>query len=304
MWERLGRIVAPPELGGWARSHASVPFVRAVEGDLHLFYSTRDERGRSHTVRAGLDLDASGGATAGPPEAVLGPGALGAFDDSGAMGAWLVRHGGREHLYYIGWSLGVTVPFYLYIGLAVSEDGGRSFTRASRAPVVGRSDTDPLLATAPCVLVEDGLWRMWYTSAVRWEAAGVYGRPKHYYRIAYAESADGVDWRPTGRVCIDFANDDEYAIGRPCVVRDGDGYHMWFSCRGSRYRIGYARSADGLDWQREDRAAGLLPAGGDWESESVEYGFVLDHERVRWLLYNGNNYGATGIGLARWDGSS
>jgi hypothetical protein len=30
----------------------------------------------------------------------------------------------------------------------------------------------------------------------------------------------------------------------------------------------------------------------------IEYPFVFDHQGSRYLLYNGNNYGETGVGLA------
>jgi hypothetical protein len=298
MWERYGCIVEPPRLGGWATSHAMVPFLGAREQDGGLFFSTRDDAGRSHTIRAHMELSSAGAIVTVLPDPVLAPGPLGGFDDSGAMGACMVHHEGREHLYYIGWSLGVTVPFSTYIGLAISEDQGQTFKRASRGPVVGRTDADPFLATSPYVLVEDGRWRMWYASGERWEATAT--GPKHYYRIVYAESADGIRWDATGRVCIDFADEEEYAIARPCVLRDENGYHMWFSYRGPKYRIGYAQSVDGLMWTRSDDRAGLSPAGSSWESDSVEYGFVFDREGARWILYNGNDYGATGIGLARW----
>jgi hypothetical protein len=299
MWQRLGKVVDPPAwTAGWTSSHAMVPFVGRHEEELELYYSTRDEHGRSHTVRAGLALDASPRIQRSEPEPILAPGPLGGFDDSGAMGACLVAHEGRLYLYYIGWSLGVTVPFATFIGLAVSEDG-RNFRKVSRAPVVGRSDADPFLATSPWVLVEDGRWRMWYASGKSWEQTPA--GPKHYYRIVYAESLDGIAWGPTGSVCVDFADEQEYAIARPCVLRDGRGYHMWFSCRGAAYRIGYARSEDGLSWVRDDAQAGLGPSGEGWDSVSVEYGFVFDHDQIRWMLFNGNDYGATGIGLARWD---
>jgi hypothetical protein len=167
----------------------------------------------------------------------------------------------------------------------------------SRAPVVGRTESDPFLATAPWVLVDEGRWRMWYASGVRWEATA-HG-PKHFYRIVYAESGDGVAWEPTGHVCIDFADDTEYAITRPCVLRDRDRYRMWFSHRGDAYRIGYAESLDGIHWDRGDASAGLWAGEADWESVSVEYGCVFDHDGKRWMLYNGNGYGATGVGLAQ-----
>jgi hypothetical protein len=279
-----------------------VPFVDDRDDQLELFFSSRDNAGRSATGRAGLDLTSEGARVLVRPDPVLLPGALGGFDDNGAMGSCLVHHQGRQYLYYIGWSLGVTVPFATYIGLAVSEDDGDTFERLSPGPIIGRSRSDPFLATSPYVRVEDGLWRMWYASGQRWESTEA--GPKHYYRIVYAESSDGIHWESTGHVCIDFADEHEYAIARPCVLRDNDGYHMWFSCRGSAYRVGYATSADGLTWTRDDCCAGLWPAGEGWESDSVEYSFALDHKGTRWILYNGNDYGATGIGLARWDASS
>ena len=58
---------------------------------------------------------------------VLGLGELGAFDDSGVTSSCLVTHDGRKYLYYTGWTRGVTVPFYLFAGLAISSDGGQTF---------------------------------------------------------------------------------------------------------------------------------------------------------------------------------
>lgn len=278
-----------------------VPFLGpARDQGLRMFFSRRDEQGRSVTGASSLVVDERGVRVRVESAPVLGPGPLGGFDDSGAMGACLVEHGGRQFLYYIGWSLGVTVPFATYIGLAISEDGGRTFTRPFSGPVIGRSASDPFLATSPWVRIENGRFRMWYASGDRWEPRPE--GPRHYYRIMYAESADGLEWMPTGHVCIDFSGPDEYAIARPCVVRDRTGYHMWFSCRGSVYRIGYARSDDGLAWDRDDAGGGLEPAPGDhWDSESVEYGCVFNHRAARWMLFNGNDYGRTGIGLARWE---
>jgi hypothetical protein len=294
-WRRCEQIIEPLQLGDWAVSHAAVPFVRADgNGRLELFFSPRDSEQRSHTARGELSISEDG-AVVSNVEPVLAPGPLGAFDDSGAMGSCLVRHAGREHLYFIGWNVGVTVPFTTFVGCAASEDG-RSFKRVSPAPVVGRSDADPFLATSPWVLVDGGRWRMWYASGVRW-VEGEKG-PRHEYRIVHAESEDGIAWLPTRDVCIDFASEEEYALARPCVVRDSDGYRMWFSHRGPAYSIGYAESDDGLTWVRDDERGGLRPHGNGWESRSVEYPCVFDHDGRRWMLYNGNGYGETGIGLA------
>jgi hypothetical protein len=126
------------------------------------------------------------------------------------------------------------------------------------------------------------------------------GKPSPRYHIKYAESADGVHWTRDGRVCIDYASREEHAFGRPCVVRDGNGYIMWYSYRGSghSYRIGCAESLDGLTWTRRDNEAGLDPSADGWDSEMMAYPVVLRHRERAVMLYNGNGYGRTGIGLA------
>lgn len=124
------------------------------------------------------------------------------------------------------------------------------------------------------------------------------GRARHSYHIRYADSDDGLNWRRLGRVCIDFQAQNEYAISRPSVVRDPDMYRMWYSHRGAGYRIGYAESDDGVVWTRKDEEAGIDVSLEGWDSEMIEYPCVFDHGARRYMLYNGNGYGATGIGLA------
>ncbi|HEX6390558.1 MAG TPA: hypothetical protein VFZ89_13955 [Solirubrobacteraceae bacterium] len=268
----------------WSVSHAALPTV----DDGSLYFATRDAQGRSSIARAPLDLDTLA-VGAIDPQPVLTPGALGAFDDAGVTPSCIVRRGDETWLYYTGWSLGVSVPFYLAIGLAISRGG--PFERVSPAPILGRRASDPYLTASPHVLFEDGRWRAWYVSGVRWTAE------RHYYNLRHAESADGITWSD-GDVCLDFADDGEHAFSRPCVLHDDAGYEMWFAVRGDAYRLGYARSHDGLTWERDDAATAL--DGDGWDAEMTAYPHVVDHGGRRLLLYNGNGYGATGIGSAVW----
>ena len=73
---------------------------------------------------------------------------------------------------------------------------------------------------------------------------------------------------------------------------------MWYPYRGESYRIGYAESRDGTDWTRRDDIAGIEPSASGWDSEMVTYPFVFRHRDRRYMLYCGNGYGLTGIGLA------
>jgi len=298
-WRKVGQLCEGSGGAPWAVSHAALPVVDSLPAGRHrVYFSGRDSRGRAHIGWGDVDLARPATWTVSA-EPVIAPGPLGGFDDSGVTSSCLVNHGGAKYHFYTGWSLGASVPFYLNVGVAVSEDGGATYRRLRKSPVLERSEIDPLLTASPWILIESGVWRMWYVSGVRWSI--VDGRPRHHYHIRYAESRDGLHWDRTGVVCIDFKSDDEYAISRPCVVHDGNVYRMWYACRGDRYRLGYAESADGVVWRRLDEEAGIDVSPSGWDSEMVEYPCVVDTGNRRMMLYNGNDYGRTGIGIAVTD---
>ncbi|MGZ4415275.1 MAG: hypothetical protein ACXVRZ_13025 [Gaiellaceae bacterium] len=298
VWEKQGVVVPGPPPLEWARSHAALPVV-AVAGDAcRLYFSARDERGRARIAAADGRLEDDRLVVEQyRQDPALDLGELGTFDDSGVTSSCIVERDGRTYLYYSGWSLGRSVPFYFFVGLAVSDDGGATFRRVSRSPILERNEVDPFLTASPWVIVENDLWRMWYVSCTGWTL--VDEKPRHHYHIRYAESDDGVRWRRTGRVCIDFRDESEYAISRPCVVRDPDRYRMWFASRGAAYALGYAESEDGLEWLRSDAETALVPLPDGWDGEMQAYPLVFDDTMGRrHMLYNGNGFGATGIGHA------
>lgn len=294
-WQKRGVVIEPPTQLPWVASHAAVPHADTHDGALEVYFTTRDAKRRSHVASALVDLSRRTADVS--PEPVLAPGPLGAFDDSGAMTSCLVREGDSSYLYYQGWSLGVTVPFYVFVGCAIRARDGESFERVSAAPVLGRHDVDPFMCSSPWILREGETWRMWYVSNLGWKAQRE-GPAQYVVHIKYAESRNGIDWERDGHVCIDFASPGEYAISRPCVVKDGEVYRMWYSHRGPAYRIGCAESRDGLAWERKDEAVGIDVSSEGWDSDMVEYACVFDHEGSRHMLYNGNDFGRTGIGHA------
>jgi hypothetical protein len=296
-WSKQGLLIEAPVPFAWASSHAAIPLADLRrDGRLRIYFSARDDLGRAQI--GSVDLDPRDplrtAVFSARPRIGLGP--LGAYDDSGVTSSCLVEDGGRQYQYFSGWSLGVTVPFYFFVGCAVSDNFGETWEKVSRSPVLGRNHVDPFLTASPWILIEDGLWRMWYVSGTGWEVVG--GEPRHRYHIKYAESRDGIDWSRDGTVCIDYAAENEYAIARPCVVKDGDLYRMWYCSRGDAYRIGYAKSQNGVDWQRLDGQVGIDVSPGSWDAEMLAYPFVFDLEGERWLLYNGDGYGRTGVGYA------
>jgi len=295
-WRKLGLIFCPSGEMEWMRTHADVPIAENIGGNLFkIYFSSRDRSNRSSTGYVVIDIERPNRIIEISSKPVIAPGELGAFDDSGAMATWLTKYHDKKFLYYIGWNLGITVPFRNSIGLAVSAEND-TFRRNSSGPIVDRTMREPHFCASCCVLPTESVWRMWYLSCTGWRKHN--GKPEHRYHIKYAESSDGINWKRDGIIAIDYANDEEYAISRPSVMHDKDCWKMWYSFRGQSYRIGYAESKDGKFWKRLDHQVGISVSLKGWDSEMIEYPYVFDHQGQRYMLYNGNGYGQTGFGLA------
>lgn len=295
-WNKLGLIFCPSGEDYWLQTHAAVPIAEHLSDDyFRIYFSSRDVNNKSYTGYVVIDINYPNIILNISQFPILANGNIGEFDDSGAMATWLTSHRGIKYLYYIGWNLGVTVPFRNSIGLALSYDD-QDFSRYSNGPIIDRSKTEPHFCASCCVIPGNEVWRMWYLSCTEWFIEN--NLPKHKYHIKYAESVDGINWTREGVVAIDYANEKEYAISRPSVIYEGGIWKMWFSYRSESYRIGYAESVNAIDWKRMDHLVGMDVSLEGWDSEMIEYPFVFDHKGKRYMLYNGNGYGKTGFGLA------
>lgn len=293
-WTKLGHVFVPDGRLQWARAYAANPVAERIDGDLYrIYFSTRDERNRSSVGFIEIDIKDPNKILHESEVPILSPGDLAMFDDSGASIGCIVPVGDKRYLYYMGWHLTVTVPWQNAIGLAVGEAPGGPFVRHSRFPIVELNDVDPYTISYPWVAAENGKFRMWYGSNIAWGAQ----KEDMRHLIKYAEFEDGIQWTRRNSVAIDFGGPEEYAICKPCVRKNDDGYRMWFCARGKAYRIYYAESPDGVSWRRTAEPAMDVSDSG-WDSEMVEYPFVFDHNGEWYMLYAGNGYGKTGFGIA------
>jgi len=297
-WRRRGLIYAPDGEQSWLQSHASVPFAEALQGGLHrIWFSPRDALNRSYVAWLVVDIQHPHKILDMVSAPVLSPGSLGSFDDCGAMMSWIAGPENHRRLYYIGWNTRGTVPFHVSIGAADETAGG---WLRREAPLLDRGIDDPWFCSNPCVLFDGHQWRMWYLGGLGWSKIG--GKFSPSYHVCHAYSVDGLTWQDRGRVSLPLA-EGEYAIARPSVLQTASEWVMWFSVRTRNipYRLGAAVSDDGLSWRRQPELAGLEPASDGWDSEMVAYSHVFEHAGTRWMLYCGNGFGRSGMGLAVWE---
>lgn len=291
-WKKLGRIFDPRQHEGWIASHASNGVAEHLRDDrFTVYFSSRDANNRSSIGYLVLDLNHPTQSLHVGEAPLLTPGAPGSFDQDGVTMGSVLTIDGVKHLYYLGWKLTETYPWANTIGLARYNEATSCFEKLG-SPVLGLSDIDPFSLSYPQVIREGAQYRMFYGSNLDW---GTDGRSMNHV-IRNAVSANGIDWQPIDTVCLDH-DEVDHAFSRPWVVKD-DGYKMWYAVRGDQYRIGYAESKDLTRWVRKDDQAGIFPSERGWDSEAVTYPCIFDHERRRYMLYNGNQYGKTGFGLA------
>ena len=296
-WIKKGLFFPPSWRSKWMVTHAWIPTLDHIEGDFYkIYFGSRNKENLSQIGYIIIDISKPEQILKISEDPVLELGPLGTFDDSAVLPSCIVNCNNIKYMYYIGWMQGKRVPYYASLGLAISQDEGKTFKKFSKGPILPRNNIDPYMTASADIMVEKGLWRMYYLSNTQWTIED--GRPKPRYHIKYAESKDAVNWQRVGVVCIDFKSDDEYAIARPCVIKEDGIYKMWYSYRGESYRIGYAESTDGINWSRKDKDVGIDVSESGWDSEMIEYSFIVRHKGSKYMFYNGNNYGETGIGYA------
>lgn len=297
-WTKLGLLLGRDGRIEWLAGGSGPCCAIANPNDpsiVDLYVSGRDLQNRSRLGLARFSLESETIVDVFETP-VLTLGNRGAFDENGTSYPSVARDGCRLLMYYTGWIKGVHVPWYNDLGLASSLHG-LTFERTSRSPVMPRGDLDHIGIGSSCVLRDGDTWHMWYTRFDRW-GAGADDHP-HYYNIKHALSSDGISWVPEPEICIDFRDASEYAVAKPCVLKVGGRFVMWYSHRGASYRPGLAVSDDGSHWSRMDERVGIDVSETGWDSEMLCYPHVFAAAENFYMFYNGNKYGVEGLGLAR-----
>lgn len=300
-WVKQGRIYNPKVSNPRGLSGSMMPIARVLDdqkGLVRVYFSPRDSFNRGQVWYFDFELGEPSKITNLSSTPLIVPGKLGAFDDAGITLGSVADLGESRLLFYTGWSLTQSVPYNNSIGIGVFKNEDE-IARLGDGPVMTRTLHEPYSCSSPFVLFEDGVLKMWYASMDEWHKTR--DQVMHRYNIKFATSADGINWVREPRVALDYETLEEYAFGRPFVQKEDGKYKMWYSYRGQHYRIGYAESPDGINWTRLDHLAGISVSNRGWDSEMVEYPYVFSCLGSQYMLYNGNGFGRTGIGLAKLD---
>ena len=312
-WSKHSKIFDPTEhtLPNGCVEFAQSPQALVFGDFVRIYFSTRavDTNGKFRSHIAFVDMRKNLREVIRVSDQTVIPlGGLGCFDEHGIFPMNVVRHEDRVYGYTCGWNRRVSVSVDTAVGLAISCDNGLTFERIGPGPVLAASLHEPCLVADGFVLVIEGVFHMWYIFGTGWKKYAPDAAPDRTYKIGHAISPDGVNWtkEESRQIISDQLGQDE-SQALPTVVKIGSRYHMFFCYResfdfrkakGRGYRIGHAWSDDLSNWTRDDNQPKLDGTPGAWDSDMQCYPHVFECDGKVYMLYNGNEFGRYGFGLA------
>jgi hypothetical protein len=313
-WKKLGKIFDPTEhkLANDCVEFAQAPQALVFDSFVRIYFSTRAvDKGNgkylSHIAYVDMTKDLRA-QIAISKQTVLPLGGLGSFDEHGIFPMNVMRHEGVIYAYTCGWNRRVSVSVDTAIGLAISHDDGLTFQRIGDGPVLTASLHEPCLVGDGFVKVIGGEFHMWYIFGAGWKKSSANIAADRTYKIGHAVSSDGVNWvkEEARQIIADRLGVDE-SQALPTVIEINGRFHMFFCFRETfdfrqnksrGYRIGHAWSNDLVNWQRDDENPHLGFTADSWDSDMLCYPHAFACDGKVYLLYNGNEFGRYGFGLA------
>ncbi len=295
----MGLLYSPESVHPKLVSHAANPLAVFLEGDVYrVFFSGRDAQNRSSVGYVDVDI-VNREVIYIHDKPVFEHGPENSFYSHGVSIGSCYEANGKRYILFMGWQCPPDGHWRGDVGRLVLE-ADFSLRLDGNQPFMSVDPIDKVSLSYPWVMREEnGVYQMWYGSTVSWDA----GNGEMLHVINCATSDNGNLWARHG-LSVPYQLGLAQAFSRPTVLKDNDGYHMWFSYRsgtGQKYRIGYAVSESGSQWQLRLADVGIDVSVDGWDSEMIEYPFVLEHKGRRYMLYNGNSNGQAGFGLAVWE---
>ena len=298
-WKKLGLVYKPGGEEGWKMTSALTPTPVVFEDKVRVYAGFRDSKGVSRIGYVDLSKTDPTKIISVSQTPVLDVGLPGTFDDNGVILGDIVKYGETLRMYYVGFQLVNQVKFLAFTGVAISTDNGEHFVRTGHTPVLDRRENALYFNAVHTVMVEEGKLRFWLGAGSAWQT--INNTPYPSYNVKYIESEDGFGFKNASVDCLNFSHSNEYRIGRPRVYATDGGYEMIFTWgdKQGRYEMGYAISKDGVNWTRNDAILNFKTSEKGWDNHWVSYGALFTIDSDVYMVYNGNEMGKDGFGLAK-----
>ncbi|MBW0177687.1 hypothetical protein [Sediminibacterium sp.] len=298
-WKKVGRIFENSGVHPKLQTHAANPLALPLTENVYrIFYSGRDADNRSSVSYFDYDFERMI-LVKDHVIPVVVHGGEDSFYSHGISLGNSFEVNGKKYINFMGWHIPPNEHWMGKIGRLAVDDTLNTLTVDPDQPFIDIDPADPISLSYPWIHYNHEVYQMWYGSTVYWNSE----TEEMLHVIKYAESRDTITWKKMEKSVPHIIGHSQ-AFSRPSVIQHEDGYDMWFSYRGklnSKYRIGYATSPDGIEWKCEYDKVGIDVSANGWDNDMICYPFVFFRNKSLYMLYNGNGYGKSGIGLAILD---
>lgn len=176
-----------------------------------------------------------------------------------------------------------------------------SWTKYAGNPVLKRDTLivnlpNDLIAISDCWVIKEGAtYKMWYTAGGINYPADTLLRS----RICYATSLDGINWiKYSGNPVLDVSYTggwDSLGVETVSILIDSlaplaEKYKMWYAGQyfnSYRYDIGYAYSADGINWTKHTNPVLQVGVSTEWDNGFLEGPSVIKDAGIYKMWYCG-----------------
>jgi hypothetical protein len=171
-----------------------------------------------------------------------------------------------------------------------------NLTQLEPKPWMDLDNQDSISLSYPALYEDYNSTLIWYGSTLTWDAGN--GEMLHILKEARL-SSDGRVIK--GDKKLPFVMGSAQAFSRPAIVQIDKNFLMAYSFRGNmtKYRIGFVLLGNFNSASHIGGISPFLTSKDEWDSEMVEYPSFLSFQEQLFMLYNGNAFGKTGIGIVR-----
>ena len=273
--------------------YASNPLLVKISDNLsRLFFNSRDVENRSSIYSIDvcestlvLNFDSVQlQQDFGPPDSYFSQGiSLGSF----------FQLNQKSYVSVMGWKINPGEHWVGRIG-KIEMDPQGNLLKLGDTAWFNLDSSDPISLSYPAIYQNGQSLSMWYGSTVSWDA----GNGEMLHVLKEKKSIDNISFHSTNSL-IPYELGTAQAFSRPSIVEFKERNLMAYSFRGAqdKYKIGFVWLDDFSTATQLGGLTAFLPSDSEWENEMVEYPSLFVHHSKLFMLYNGNNYGKTGIGL-------
>jgi hypothetical protein len=289
------RLFFNPSSLGLHLSHCANPLIVPFMGErLRLFFNSRDRLQRSDIYSVEIDKESLRPIMATFRLEVK----AGAGNHFGLHGISLGSHfkyGSQSLLATMGWCIEYGKHWHGVIG-RVYLNNLAHVCHVDSTPWIDLNTDDPISMSYPAVFSDSHELLIWYGSTVTWDAGN-----SEMLHILKESTTVGLSSKILSARHLPYVLGSAQAFARPSIIKIMDRLLMAYSFRGAqqRYSIGFVWLDDLNTATHLNGLSGFFPAEESWENEMVEYPFLFVHKEEVYMLYNGNSFGQSGIGITR-----